>query len=98
VLNAIVVWNTRYIGLASDDGPAEAANVYRVLASLSLDHAVAVFHAGAVAVGIPAAMHMQRGDTVLITAAAGRIGSLLVQLAKRPARPRSLALLEALIK
>jgi NADPH2:quinone reductase len=27
-------------------------------------------------------MQMQRGDTVLITAAAGRIGSLLVQLAK----------------
>ena len=61
---------------------AQAANVYAVPTGLPLDRAVAVFQAGAVAVGVLAAMHVRPGDTVLITAAAGRIGSLLVQLAK----------------
>ncbi len=58
---------------------AQAANVYAVPTGLPLDRAVAVFQAGAVAVSVLAAMHVQPGETVLITAAAGRIGSLLVQ-------------------
>jgi NADPH:quinone reductase len=61
---------------------AQAANVYAVPTGLPPDRAVAVFQAGAVAAGVLAAMHLRPGDTVLITAAAGRIGSLLVQLAK----------------
>jgi NADPH:quinone reductase len=41
-----------------------------------------VFQAGALAIGLLAAMRLRAGDTVLVTAAAGRIGSLLVQSAK----------------
>jgi NADPH2:quinone reductase len=49
---------------------------------LPLATALAVFQAGAVASGMLAAMRVRDGETVLITAAAGRIGSMLVQLAK----------------
>lgn len=48
---------------------------------LPLDRAVAVFSAGGLAVGMLAAMRVGPDDTVLVTAAAGRIGSLLVQRA-----------------
>ncbi|MFI0899423.1 zinc-binding dehydrogenase [Streptomyces sp. NPDC020983] len=61
---------------------ARAADVYPVPAGLALDHAVAVFQAGAVAVGLLSAMRVAAGESVLVTAAAGRIGSLLVQLAR----------------
>ncbi|MFB9838936.1 alcohol dehydrogenase catalytic domain-containing protein, partial [Actinoallomurus acaciae] len=44
--------------------------------------ALTVFQAGAVASGMLAAMRVRDGETVLVTAAAGRIGSLLVQLAR----------------
>ena len=50
---------------------------------VGLDQAVPVFQAGAVALGMLDAMRLTRGETILITAAAGRIGSLLVQAAKR---------------
>ncbi|MFF3573477.1 zinc-binding dehydrogenase [Nocardia jiangxiensis] len=49
---------------------------------LPLDIALTVFQAGAVARGLLAEMRVGSSDTVLITAAAGRIGSLLIQLAK----------------
>jgi NADPH:quinone reductase len=49
---------------------------------LPLEVALTVFQAGAVARGLLTAMHLRSDDTVLITAAAGRVGSLLVQLAK----------------
>ncbi|GLY66684.1 zinc-binding dehydrogenase [Amycolatopsis taiwanensis] len=61
---------------------AEAVNVHPVPDGLALEHAVAVFSAGAVAVGLLGAMPVSRGETVVVTAAAGRIGLLLVQLAK----------------
>ncbi|MCP2342281.1 zinc-binding dehydrogenase [Actinomadura rupiterrae] len=60
---------------------AEVGNVYEVPSGLPLNRAVPVFQAGAVALSILSAMRVQSGETVLITAAAGRIGSLLVQLA-----------------
>ena len=56
---------------------ATAAYTFPVPDGLALDVAVAVFQAGAVARGLLSAMRLSRGDTVLITAAAGRIGSLL---------------------
>ncbi len=62
---------------------AEAVNVFVVPEGLSLEQAVPVFQAGAVSVGVLSAMKVQPGESVLITAAAGRIGSLLTQLAKR---------------
>jgi len=59
-----------------------AAYTFPVPDVLALDVAVAVFQAGAVARGLLLATRLSGDDTVLITAAAGRIGSLLVQLAK----------------
>ncbi|MEV4311725.1 zinc-binding dehydrogenase [Actinocrispum sp. NPDC049592] len=61
---------------------ALAEDVHLVPDGMSLDHAVALFGAGGLAVGLLAAMDVGPDDTVLITAAAGRMGSLLVQLAK----------------
>ncbi|WP_216900298.1 zinc-binding dehydrogenase [Nocardia alni] len=49
---------------------------------LSPEVALTVFQAGALARGLLSAMGLRSSDTVLITAAAGRIGSLLVQQAK----------------
>jgi NADPH:quinone reductase len=49
---------------------------------LALDVALAVFQAGALARGLLSVMRLGVDDTVLITAAAGWIGSLLVQSAK----------------
>ncbi len=73
------------LGMAG--GYAESAlarvdDVFEVPDGLPLDHAVAVFQAGAIAAGILTAASVGPDDTVLVTAAAGRIGSLLVQLAK----------------
>ncbi len=61
---------------------AMAAYTFPVPDGLALDVALTVFQAGAVARGLLSAMRLSGDDTVLITAAAGRIGSLLVQLAK----------------
>jgi NADPH2:quinone reductase len=61
---------------------ATAAWTFLVPDGLPLDVALAVFQAGALARGLLSAMRLTAGDTVLITAAAGRIGSLLVQSAK----------------
>lgn len=59
-----------------------AGDVHLVPEGLDLHQAVAVFQAGALAVGLLAAMRVGPEDTLLVTAAAGRVGSLLVQLAK----------------
>jgi NADPH:quinone reductase len=61
---------------------APAAYTFPVPGGLALDVALTVFQAGALARGLLSAMGLRAGDTALITAAAGRIGSLLVQLAK----------------
>jgi NADPH2:quinone reductase len=61
---------------------ATAAYTFPVPDGLALDVALTVFQAGALARGLLSAMRLRAEDTVLITAAAGRIGSLLVQSAK----------------
>ncbi|MFI0939362.1 zinc-binding dehydrogenase [Streptomyces sp. NPDC021020] len=61
---------------------AAVADVHVLPEELELHKAVAVFQAGALAAGLLAAMRVEKGETVLVTAAAGRVGSLLVQLAK----------------
>jgi NADPH2:quinone reductase len=61
---------------------ATAAYTFPVPDGLALDTALVVFQAGALAWGLLAAMRLEAGDSVLITAAAGRVGSLLVQRAK----------------
>ncbi len=67
----------------AEQAVAEIGNVFAVPDGLPLPQAIAVFQAGAVARGLLSAMRVQAGDSVLITAAAGRIGLLLVQLAKQ---------------
>jgi NADPH:quinone reductase len=61
---------------------APAAWTFPLPDGLATGTALTVFQAGALAHGLLAAMHVRAHDTVLITAAAGRVGSLLVQEAK----------------
>jgi NADPH2:quinone reductase len=60
----------------------DARQLVEIPDGLDLDQAVPVFQAGAVALGMLSAMRVTAEETVLVTAAAGRIGSLLVQAAK----------------
>ena len=82
LLGATVVATTAgQAGGYAERAVAPATRTFPVPNGLSLDVAVAVFEAGALARGLLSAMRLHAEDTVLITAAAGRIGSLLVQLA-----------------
>lgn len=60
----------------------DAISVVPLPAGLALEQGLAVFQAGALAVAIVAVMGVRPEDTVLLTAAAGRIGSLMLQSAK----------------
>jgi NADPH2:quinone reductase len=60
----------------------DAATVFRIPAGLSVEQAVGVFLAGQTAVSLLKTVRVEAGEAVLITAAAGSVGSLLVQLAK----------------
>lgn len=61
---------------------AVAEDVHPVPDGMSMEHAVALFGGGDMAIGLLDVMRVDETDTVLITAAAGRIGSMLVQHAK----------------
>ncbi|MFI1096939.1 zinc-binding dehydrogenase [Streptomyces sp. NPDC020917] len=78
----VVAATTGMTGGYAERAVAAAGAVHEVPAGLPLDRAVAVFQSGAVAVGLLSAIGLRRGETVLVTAAAGRIGSLLVQRAR----------------
>ncbi len=78
----VVATTLKRTGGYADFAVVEMGNTYQVPQGLSLEHAVAVFQAGGLSVGILAAMRVRPEDTILITAAAGRLGSVLVQLAK----------------
>ncbi|WP_206790183.1 zinc-binding dehydrogenase [Amycolatopsis sp. MtRt-6] len=60
----------------------DAAAVFEVPPALSLDAAVALLADGRTATGLVHATRVRPGDRVLVEAAAGGVGSLLVQLAK----------------
>ncbi|WP_439383414.1 zinc-binding dehydrogenase [Amycolatopsis lexingtonensis] len=60
----------------------DAAAVFAVPPSLELDAAVAVLADGRTATGLVHATRVRPGDRVLVEAAAGGVGGLLVQLAK----------------
>ncbi|WP_165423350.1 zinc-binding dehydrogenase [Ktedonosporobacter rubrisoli] len=62
---------------------ASRRNIFLIPPALSVEQAVSVFRAGQTALALLEAMHIQPGDTVLILAAAGSIGSLMIQLVKR---------------
>jgi NADPH2:quinone reductase len=57
------------------------ADLHRVPTGLDLKAATALLADGRTAVGLARAAHIEAGDTVAITAAAGGVGGLLVQLA-----------------
>ncbi len=58
-----------------------AAGLIRIPDALAIDDAVALLADGRTAVGLTEIAHPQPGETVLVEAAAGGVGSLLVQLA-----------------
>jgi NADPH2:quinone reductase len=60
----------------------DSAAVFPVPAALALDAAVALLADGRTATGLVHATSVRPGDRVLVEAAAGGVGSLLVQLAK----------------
>jgi NADPH:quinone reductase len=60
-----------------------AAEPYDVPAGVDLRTAVALLADGRTALGLARAADLGRGDRVLVTAAGGGVGSLLVQLARR---------------
>ncbi|MGN5240297.1 quinone oxidoreductase family protein [Rhodococcus sp. SJ-3] len=77
----------RVVGSTVGGGYAEfvvlpAASALSIPAALSDDDAAAVLAQGSAAIGITAAAALRSGETALIHAAAGGVGSLLVQLAK----------------
>jgi NADPH2:quinone reductase len=60
----------------------DVANVFLIPTELSVEQAVGVLRAGQTATGLLKAMNVKAGESVLITAAAGSIGIMLIQLAK----------------
>jgi len=60
----------------------DAAGVFEVPEGLALDNAVALLADGRTATGLVNAAEIKPGERVLVEAAAGGVGSLLVQLAK----------------
>jgi NADPH:quinone reductase len=61
---------------------ARTADLHRVPERLGLPEAAALLADGRTAVGLHQAVNVRRGETVVITAAAGGVGGILVQLAK----------------
>ena len=66
----------------ADYVPAEAVRAHVVPDQVSPEQALAVAEPGALAYAILDVMGVRAGESVLVTAAAGRIGSLLVQAAR----------------
>lgn len=78
----VVATTPKMTGGYAEQAVVDAAAVVEVPSGVGLERAVPVFQAGAMALGLLTAMKLAAGETVLITAAAGRIGSLMVQAAK----------------
>jgi len=62
---------------------ASAGDLHRLPAGVELTTAVALLADGRTAIGLARAAAIREGDAVMVTAAAGGVGSLLVQLARR---------------
>lgn len=77
-----VVTTTGGTGGYADLALARTADLHRVPEPLSLPDAAALLADGRTAVGLHHAAGIRPGETVVITAASGGVGSLLVQLAK----------------
>jgi NADPH:quinone reductase len=77
----VVATTVGNVGGYAELARVNVADVVDVPAGLPLEQAVAVFQAGALAIGLLGAMRVGADDSLLVTAAAGRVGSLLTQLA-----------------
>jgi NADPH:quinone reductase len=77
-----VVTATGGTGGYAEGAAVPAAGLAAVPATLGLDDAVALFADGRTALALTDAARPRAGETVLVEAAAGGVGSLLVQLAK----------------
>jgi NADPH2:quinone reductase len=82
LLGRRVVSSTGGSGGYAEQVAVPAAGLYEVPAGLGLDDAVALLADGRTAAMVLAAAEVSAGDTVLVEAAAGGVGSLLVQLAR----------------
>ncbi|MFL5830855.1 MAG: zinc-binding dehydrogenase [Solirubrobacteraceae bacterium] len=83
LLGARVVSTTGGSGGYAELAAVAAATVLPVPGELATDVAVALLADGRTAVGLIERSAIQAGETVLVEAAAGGVGALLVQLAKR---------------
>lgn len=81
-IGARVVTTTGGTGGYANLALARTADLHRVPEPLDLAEAAALLADGRTAVGLHQAASIQPGETVVITAAAGGVGSILVQLAK----------------
>ena len=77
-----VVTSTGGSGGYAERVAVDAAAVFEVPSALPLDAAVALLADGRTATGLVRATRVRPGDRVLVEAAAGGVGGLLVQLAK----------------
>ena len=84
-IGARVVTTTGGNGGYSTFALARTADLHRVPEPLDLPEAAALLADGRTAVGLHQAAGIQPGEAVVITAAAGGVGSILVQLAKASA-------------
>jgi NADPH2:quinone reductase len=83
LLGARVVSSTGGSGAYAEQVAVEASLPFVLPDELALDDAVALLADGRTAVLMADAAALQTGDAVLVEAAAGGVGSLLVQLARR---------------
>jgi NADPH:quinone reductase len=81
LVGATVVTSTGGSGGYAERAAADAAGLIRVPEGVGLAEAVALLADGRTALGLTRAAAVRAGETVLVEAAAGGVGSLLVQLA-----------------
>jgi NADPH:quinone reductase len=83
LIGSRVVSTTGGTGGYAELAAVPAAGLIRVPDELAMDEAVALLADGRTALGLIGHANIRPGETVLVEAAAGGVGSLLVQLAKR---------------
>ncbi|HVU13206.1 MAG TPA: zinc-binding dehydrogenase [Phototrophicaceae bacterium] len=79
---AVVAQTNHNQGGYAEQAVADVASLTLVPDGLSVQQAVAVYLQGKTAVHLTKAMNVKAGESALVTAAAGSLGSLLVQLVK----------------
>lgn len=78
----VVAHTNNFSGGYAEQVAVDVINTFPIPTELSVEQAMGVFRAGLTATGLLKAMNVKAGESVLITAAAGSIGTMLVQLAK----------------